>query len=305
MIKKEKTIDKTRVIVFLSIFFLSLLFLRAPAKEILQSSAGEAIELTFRALEPGEIILATLKENPDVQKVTIRFLGREYLLENNRGAGPAFALIGLDLSLKPRSYLMKITLEKRNGSVEDIWKKISLSAREFPVRKLWVKEEFVTPPPEVQERIQREAEILEAVYSAPSLEWSGEGEFALPFSGEAANNFGERRIYNNVPRSFHSGVDISAPLGAPILASNSGKVVLASDLYFSGKTVIIDHGLGLFTFYCHFSKLEVRRGQQVKKGEVIGLAGATGRATGPHLHWGVKIFESRVDPFALLSLTLH
>lgn len=298
-------IVQTRILVFLLIFFLYPLFLRALPSETLQTSAGETLELTFRALEPGEIILAALKENPNLEKVTIRFLGKKYLLENNAIAGLPFALIGLDLNLKPKSYLMKISVDKKDGSREDIWKRIVVLAKEFPIKKLWVKEEFVTPPPEVQERIQREAEILEAVYSVPSAEWLGEGEFVLPFSGEAAPNFGERRIYNNLPRSIHTGVDIEAPLGAPICASNSGKVVLASDMYFSGKTVIIDHGLGLFTFYCHFSKIKVKRGEQIKKGEVIGLAGATGRATGPHLHWGVKIFESRVDPFALLSLVLR
>jgi murein DD-endopeptidase MepM/ murein hydrolase activator NlpD len=107
-----------------------------------------------------------------------------------------------------------------------------------------------------------------------------------------------------VPRSTHSGVDIAAPYGSPVRASNSGRVVLAKDLYFSGKTVIIDHGLGLFTFYCHFSRLEVGRGDMVKKGTVIALAGSTGRSTGPHLHWGVKLQGRRVDPAALLGLAI-
>jgi murein DD-endopeptidase MepM/ murein hydrolase activator NlpD len=99
-------------------------------------------------------------------------------------------------------------------------------------------------------------------------------------------------------------VDIAAPYGSPVKASNSGRVVLARDLYFSGNTVIIDHGLGLFTFYCHFSRLKVSRGDMVKKGAVIALAGSTGRSTGAHLHWGVKLLGSRVDPVALLSLAL-
>jgi murein DD-endopeptidase MepM/ murein hydrolase activator NlpD len=97
-------------------------------------------------------------------------------------------------------------------------------------------------------------------------------------------------------------VDISAPTGTPVWASNSGEVALRSDLYFSGKTVIIDHGLGLFSLYCHFSKIKVKRGQVVRKGDIIGEIGATGRVTGPHLHWGVKILGDRVDPFSLLSL---
>jgi len=107
-----------------------------------------------------------------------------------------------------------------------------------------------------------------------------------------------------VPRSTHSGVDISAPYGSPVRAANSGKVVLARELYFSGKTVILNHGLGLYTYYCHFSKIKVKLGDIVKKGDAVGLVGSTGRSTGPHLHWGVKVQDSRVDPLALLILPL-
>jgi murein DD-endopeptidase MepM/ murein hydrolase activator NlpD len=143
------------------------------------------------------------------------------------------------------------------------------------------------------------------VYSVREEKWLGEGAFERPHPGGMTPNFGEKRIYNNVPRSTHSGVDIEAAYGSPVRASNSGRVVLAKDLYFSGKTVIIDHGLGLFTFYCHFSRLNVSRGEMVKKGAVIALAGSTGRSTGPHLHWGVRLLGSRVDPAALLGLALQ
>ncbi len=135
--------------------------------------------------------------------------------------------------------------------------------------------------------------------------WLGEGSFILPCEGEVHPNFGERRIYNNKPRSPHSGVDISAPLGTPVKASNSGNVVFAGDLYFAGKAVIIEHGLGVFTFYCHFSEIKANRGHFVKKGDIIGEVGATGRVTGAHLHWSIKVFESRVDPFSFLSLPLE
>jgi murein DD-endopeptidase MepM/ murein hydrolase activator NlpD len=170
------------------------------------------------------------------------------------------------------------------------------------VKRLWVKEEYVTPPSTVLERIRRESELLRSVYKKFTQTWLGEDSFIMPTEGKVFDNFGERRIYNNKPRSSHAGVDISAPTGTPVWASNSGEVALASDLYFSGKTVIIDHGLGLFSLYCHFSKIKVKRGQVVRKGDIIGEIGATGRVTGPHLHWGVKILGDRVDPFSLLSL---
>jgi len=104
------------------------------------------------------------------------------------------------------------------------------------------------------------------------------------------------------PRSIHAGVDIAIASGQPIKAANDGRVVLASNLYFSGNTVIIDHGLGLYTVYCHMSKLLVKRGSVVSRGQVVGLAGSTGLSTGPHLHWAAKINEARVDPLALLEI---
>jgi len=122
---------------------------------------------------------------------------------------------------------------------------------------------------------------------------------------EAAPNFGQRRIYNKSYTSIHQGVDIAAPWGSPVRASNSGRVVLASSLYLSGRTVIIDHGQGVFSLYGHFSQILVKRGDLVKKGQVIARVGNTGRSTGPHVHWGVRILDSRVDPFSLVSLPLR
>jgi murein DD-endopeptidase MepM/ murein hydrolase activator NlpD len=197
-----------------------------------------------------------------------------------------------------------MTVVLQDGRVEVRRHPLLIQDRKFPVKKLRVKPEFVTPPPEVGERIRREAELLQMVYSVITEDWLGEGAFEKPHPGESAGNFGEKRIYNEVPRSSHSGLDIAASYGSPVRASNSGRVVLARDLYFSGKTVILDHGLGVFSIYCHFSELRVSRGQNVKKGDVLALAGSTGRSTGPHLHWAVRIRGNRVDPQALLELGL-
>jgi murein DD-endopeptidase MepM/ murein hydrolase activator NlpD len=270
----------------------------------LRFPSGTEVEIVASILEPGQIMLARLVQGPDIKKFSIRFGDAVYELGPREQALEAFALIGLDLGLKPGPYDLEMTVFLRNGRSEKLKHRVLVGRRDFPVKKLWVKEKFVRPPPEVQDRIQRETEILEMVYSVSSRKWLGEGLFERPHPGEMTPNFGEKRIYNTVPRSTHSGVDIAAPYGSPVRASNAGRVVFARDLYFSGKTVIIDHGLGLFTFYCHFSRLKVSRGDMVKKGAVIALAGSTGRSTGPHLHWGVKLLGSRVDPAALLSLAL-
>lgn len=265
---------------------------------------GTEVEIVAPQLEPGQIILARLGQAPEIERVSIRFLDNVYELGPKERALETFALIGLDLDIKAGPYEMDISVFLRDGRTEELRHTVPVGGRDFPVKKLWVKEQYVKPPPEVQARIQREAEILEMAYSASAERWLGEGAFERPHPGEMAFNFGEKRIYNNVPRSAHSGMDIEVPYGSPVRASNSGRVVLAKDLYFSGKTVIIDHGLGLFTTYCHFSSLKVSRGDAVKKGSVIALAGSTGRSTGPHLHWAVRLHGCRVDPVALLGLAL-
>ena len=265
---------------------------------------GPVIGLKYRSLQPGEAIVATLGNGQGVRRAIFHFRGRDYELDNSATAGPALVFMGLDLGMLPGTYPLTVTVERTVGAKEILQKDIVIEAKEFPSKKLWVKEDFAVPPKAVEERIAREAELVSAVYSRFTPQWLGRGAFILPHEGKAFPNFGQRRIYNNKPRSTHAGVDIAAPMGAPIRAANAGKVVLASDLYLSGRTVIIDHGLGLFTIYGHMSKLLVKRGADVAKGDVLGKAGSTGRSTGPHLHWAARIYDARVDPFSLLGLRL-
>jgi len=294
------------------VFLLFLLFISLnPAclfslhEEQLLTPSGVTVDLICRVFEPGEIIVVVIKDDSIVKNAWIRFLDRRYPMGKSETNLGLLAFMGLDLSLEPGSYEMEIFIDKTLGEREYIKKQISVLAKEFPLKKLWVDEKFVTPPPEFHERIRREGEILKAIYGITTDKWLGKGFFILPSSGKAAPNFGERRIFNNKPRSTHKGIDIKVPYGTSVKASNSGRVVLASDLYFAGKTVIIDHGLSVFTMYCHFSKIRVKRGELVKKGEIIGEIGATGRVTGPHLHWGVKVSGISVDPFSILSLTFE
>ncbi len=260
------------------------------------------VKLHYRALQPGEVIQVLLKESYSVREATARFLGKKYTFFKMKNSTEFLALIGLDLGVSPGAYTLNISILYSDNSHETISPNIKVVSKEFPVKRLWVEEKFVTPPKEVQERIQRESEILQTVYDIYTPMWLGEGQFIIPSEGEIVSNFGERRFFNNKPRSSHGGVDISSPSGFPVNASNSGRVLLAADLYFAGKTVIIDHGLGVHTIYCHFSKILVKRGEFLNKGKIIGKVGATGRVTGPHLHWGVKLYGSRVDPLSLLNL---
>jgi murein DD-endopeptidase MepM/ murein hydrolase activator NlpD len=266
-------------------------------KAFFQAPSGVFLELQFRSLQPGEVLLVSLPDPPGVRRAVVVFREREYILTD----ALRFAFVGLDLGLEPGSYPMTVTFERTNGGREAVQRDIVVEAKEFPRKKLWVKESFAVPPKEVEERIRREAELVAWVYGIITPRWLGDGAFLQPNKGKVFPNFGQRRIYNDAPRSTHTGVDIAAPQGDPIRAANAGKVVLASRLYLSGNAVIIDHGLGVFSFYGHMSKILVKRGQAVGKGDIIGKCGTTGRSTGPHLHWAVRVFDSRVDPFSLLE----
>lgn len=268
-------------------------------------SSKIAVNLDFRAIHPGEVVRIFVQTSAPVKSIQARFLGEKYRLGTTKKAGQYLTLIGLDLGLKPGSYTIDLTAVYADGHHERVDQEILVIAKEFPVKKLWVEERFVTPPPEVLSRIREESELLSEIYDMYTPRWLGEGPFIVPCRGEVVPNFGERRIYNNQPRSPHSGVDISSPLGTAVVASNSGKVVLASNLYYAGNTVIIDHGLGVFTLYLHLSTFKVKRGDLIGKGTIIGEIGATGRVTGPHLHWAVKIRENRIDPFSLLYLNFN
>lgn len=294
---------RKRLISLFLLFLLPCSCVYAWQEEIFHTSGGLRLAFRCRAFEPGEILLVSLENDPGIKSARLVFLDHNYLFQNLGIPNQLLCLVGLDYLLKPGLYPFQAIIEKHNRRREILEIEMYLFPRKFPTKKLRVKEEYVIPPPQVEERIRREEELLRVIYDILTPRWLAEGSFILPFRGRITAGFGEKRIYNNIPRSTHTGIDIAAPLGAPIFASNSGRVAVASDLYFSGKTVIIDHGWGLFTFYGHLSRILVRRGESVKKGTIIGLVGSTGRSTGPHLHWGVRIFDGRVDPLSLISFS--
>jgi murein DD-endopeptidase MepM/ murein hydrolase activator NlpD len=288
--------------IFLSICLAMVSFSQNQEEET-GALTGYSTKLDFRALNPGEIVKVSIRGESNIKTARVSFIGKTYPMGKGAGPGEYFALIGLDLGLEPGAYPLKYTVVFADGHYESSEENIAVLTKDFPVKKLWVDEKFVTPPQEALQRIREESAILKSVYAIFTPEWLGDGAFIIPSEGEVVPNFGERRFFNNKPRSSHSGVDISSPFGAPVKASNAGKIVLASDLYFAGKAVIIDHGLGVFSLYCHFSRFRVKRGDFIQKGDVIGEIGSSGRVTGPHLHWGIKVQGSRVDPFSLLSLS--
>jgi murein DD-endopeptidase MepM/ murein hydrolase activator NlpD len=213
---------------------------------------------------------------------------------------PLRALLGVDLEhLEGASTLSVTAPDLPPCSVS-----VAVRAGDFVVRRLQVPKRYVELSPGDQARAETEAAQLEAVFSVVTDERLWDGAFRLPLAGTApSDNFGQRRILNGEPRSPHAGVDFSVPTGTPIRATARGRVVLAATLFFAGRTVVLDHGLGLFSFYGHMSELAVSTGDVVAAGARLGLVGATGRATGPHLHWSVRLNGARVNPLRLVDVS--
>jgi len=212
-------------------------------------------------------------------------------------------VIGIDLTAAPGDYPAEVELRFADGRRVTRTHTIAVRGKEFPTTELTVEPKYVRPNPEDQARATRESREIAAVYAqlTPQAYWSE--PFAAPIPGvDGGRNFGHRRIFNGEPRAPHSGADLRAATGTEILAANAGRVVLAKSLFYSGNAVFIDHGLGVYSTYLHLSEMLVAPGDVVTRGQLIGLAGATGRVTGPHLHWGVRILDARVDPFSLLTL---
>jgi murein DD-endopeptidase MepM/ murein hydrolase activator NlpD len=254
------------------------------------------VDLRARALQPGELVVVTISAPEPADRVRVSAFDRD-VVALRVAPGRWRALVGIDLDAKPGNYPMTVEAGSLRAARE-----LVVRPKTFRTRRLTVNPDFVTPPPSVAERIKKEAELLRAAWdgSPPTALWAQ--PFTRPVRDAANSAFGTRSIFNGIPRNAHGGADFLSPAGTPVRAPNAGRVVVARDLYFSGNTVIIDHGAGLFSMLAHLSAFDVDEGGEVMNGQVVGRVGATGRVTGPHLHWAVRVSGARIDPLSLLSL---
>lgn len=284
----------TLILVLASVFPVSLFFKEGP-----RYSVGADGQFSGKQ---GEVLLVTVpvRDRPDL--VEGQFLQRTltfFPIKDQLYAG----LLGLDMQDSPGRYELTIKIvypertERRSLSV-------LVMKEEYPVQRLTLPSKMVDLDKKTLARVKIESKAVHEAFAGfvPHPLWKG--RFVEPVRGKISGRFGSRRVINGQPRKPHSGEDIAAPEGTPVLAMNDGMVRLTADHFFSGKGVIVDHGLGLFSMYFHLSSVDVEHGQVVKKGQVIGKVGSTGRATGPHLHWGVRLNGSRVDPYSLLDLSV-
>ncbi len=194
-----------------------------------------------------------------------------------------------------------VTVVRPDGSRSEA--SIAVSARDWPVQRVdGVPPKTVDPPPEIAERIRREQAQVVAARARDDDRADFAQRFAWPLQGRVSGRFGNQRVYNGKPGSPHSGMDIAAPTGTAVRAPAAGVVTFAApDLYLTGGTVLLDHGFGISSNFLHLSRIDVAVGDRVEQGQVIGAVGATGRATGPHLHWGMNWFDVRIDPLLVLE----
>jgi len=180
---------------------------------------------------------------------------------------------------------------------------LTVTPRDWPVEQVnGVPPKTVNPPPEIAARIEREQAQVTAARARDDDRTDFAQAFIWPVKGRISGRFGNARVYNGQPGSGHSGMDIAAPTGTPVLAPAAGVVTFAGpDLYLTGGTLLLDHGYGVSSNFLHLSRIDVKVGDRVQQGQVIGAVGATGRATGPHLHWGMNWFDVRIDPLLVLE----
>jgi len=196
---------------------------------------------------------------------------------------------------------LQVAVRRPDGGTQAI--RIAVTARDWPIERVnGVPPKTVSPPPALAERIRREQEQVVQARDRDDHRTDFAQPFVWPLTGRISGRFGNQRVYNGSPGSPHSGMDIAAPTGTPVLAPAAGVVTLVGpDFYLSGGTLLIDHGHGISSNFLHLSRIDVKVGDRVEQGQPVARVGATGRATGPHLHWGMNWFDVRIDPLLVLE----
>jgi murein DD-endopeptidase MepM/ murein hydrolase activator NlpD len=220
-------------------------------------------------------------------------------------AGGQAAVVGVDVDTKAGAEPWRVSVLEPGREPQALSGKLTIHKRDFAVQRLTLPPGMVDLDPETERRAVAEGERLSTLYRMVTPERLWRGPFTRPVAGTGSpTGFGARRIINGKPRAPHGGADYAAPTGTPVVAANSGRVALVGDYFFPGRLVVVDHGLGVYTLYFHLDTVAVAAGDVVDQGQIVGTVGATGRATGPHLHFGALVGGARIDPAALMKLDL-
>jgi len=270
------------------------------------SGAAERVAVAWHPSKPklGDVAWLHVRDVPEGATVEGAVDGRP--LRFFPYAGGQAALLGIDLETKPGTHLWKVGVVEPGRDPRNAQGTVTISRRSFPQERLTLPQTMVDLDPETEKRAVEETRQLTTLYRAVTPDRLWRGKFTKPVGTQApGTGFGARRIINGQPRSPHGGIDFAAPRGTPVVAANAGKVALVAEFFFPGRLVILDHGLGLYTLYFHLDTTTVVEGERVERGRTIGTVGSTGRATGPHLHFGALVNSARIDPATLLGLELN
>ena len=299
-------VSRAGVARILCILLLTAVKTRSEETKVASVSCSETVLLRVSDAAPkqGSILVVEARSEAPLVSVDGFYAGEALSFWNDADARVFQALVGVDLVARPGAASLRARAVPESGAPVECRLELRIESGEFPVQRLEVAPKYVELDPGDLARAQRETAELGRIFSSKTPERLWQRGFHQPVSGyEPSGSFGKRRVFNGQPRSPHSGEDFSAPAGTPVEATARGRVVLAKNLFFLGNTVILDHGFGLISFYGHLSSIGVQPGTLVQSGALIGRVGATGRVTGAHLHWGVRLGNARVDPMNLLILT--
>src|SRR6266576_586966 len=276
----------------------------AMAKDAGACTPGTTLRLSAPESSQGSLLLIEVKSAKPLVEVQGDWDGRSVpFWREVASAAQRKGLLGVDLEKEPGEYELKITGQLASGGKISCTARVTVRKGRFATEKLQVGKQFVEPSPEQIKRADEERQKLRDIFDRVTPERLWDGKFRIPLDGvTTGSNFGRRRILNGNPGTPHGGVDLPGTTGTPVHAAQRGKVALAEELFFSGNTVVLDHGLGIYTFYGHLSEIDVKAGDSLETGAVLGKVGATGRVTGPHLHWGLTVERARVNPLLLVRL---
>ena len=269
------------------------------------------VELHGEAIRQGALRVLEIRFNEPVENIRASWATQALnFWQDEPGSTRRFALVAADLAMDPNRGRINISAVRASGDRFVCIRSVDIALGEFKtvnarVDRLRVNRRFVELSKSDIERSKRESELMREIFATVTPERYWTGTFSPPLrSMQPRGNFGRRRVFNGEPRAPHTGEDLRATAGTSVYAPQSGKVVLARNMFFAGNTVIVDHGLGLYTFYAHLSAFSVQEGDIVKTGQRLGRVGATGRVTGAHLHWSARLGEARIDPLQLLELKM-
>ncbi len=276
----------------------------AVGKEAGACTPGTELRLSAPESSQGSLLLIELKSAQGLAEVKGDWGGRKVAFWQESGKeGIQRGLVGVDLEKAPGEYELKVTGQTASGEKIVCRAMVEVKKGQFATEKLQVGKQFVEPNPEQIKRANEELQKLREIFDRVTPERLWDGKFRVPLDGvTSGSNFGKRRILNGNPGSPHSGIDLPGATGTPVHAAQRGRVVLAEELFFAGNAVVVDHGLGIYTFYGHLSEIDVKVGDTLEPGTVMGKVGATGRVTGPHLHWGLTVERARVNPLQIVKL---